>query len=347
LFNYYSRFKSFFKTSVTIIKYSTFLNIKSNSGKLYFSSNSDLDKDLNFNELQCVAQGENLDPNWITGFSDAESCFSIIISKRSNLSWRVSASFEINLHVKDINILYQIQNFFRVGSVTSRDDKNICVYRVTKIEDLINIIIPHFIKYPLLTQKYSDFILFTKVVELINNKEHLKSTGFMTILNYYASINRGLSSKVLSSYPDIVGVDRIKPNLPNCLNPNWVSGFTAGDGGFSIGIRKKTNQIYFRFHITQHSRDISLMELFIKFFGFGKVNVRSNQSRCDYYVQDFSNIYKTIIPHFDNYPLYNSKSLDFLDFKKAANLYKADKKINTEIIKEIISNMNSKRKTNK
>ena len=89
------------------------------------------------------------------------------------------------------------------------------------------------------------------------------------------------------------------------------------------------------------------MELFIKFFGFGKVNVRSNQSRCDYYVQDFSNIYKTIIPHFDNYPLYNSKSLDFLDFKKAANLYKADKKINTEQIKEIISNMNSKRKTNK
>ena len=65
------------------------------------------------------------------------------------------------------------------------------------------------------------------------------------------------------------------------------------------------------------------MELFIKFFGFGKVNVRSNLSRCDYYVQDFSNIYNSIIPHFDNYPLYNSKDLDF---KKAANLYKVDKK---------------------
>lgn len=329
MFSYYSRFKSFFKTAVTLIKYSTFLNIKSNKapyynkisnlGKLYFSSNSDLDKDLKFNL-------ENLDPNWITGFSDAESCFSIIISKRTNLSWRVSASFEINLHIKDINILYQIQNFFKVGFVTSRDNKNICVYRVTKIEDLINIIIPHFNKYPLLTQKYSDFILFTKVVEMINNKEHLKSTGFMTILSYYASINRGLSSTVLSTYPEIVGVDRIKPNLPLSLNPKWVSGFTAGDGGFFIGIREKTNQIYFRFHITQHSRDISLMELFIKFFGFGKVNVRSNLSRCDYYVQDFSNIYNSIIPHFDNYPLYNSKDLDFLDFKKAANLYKVDKK---------------------
>jgi hypothetical protein len=31
--------------------------------------------------------------------------------------------------------------------------------RVTKIEDLIKVIIPHFIKYPLLTQKYGDFFL--------------------------------------------------------------------------------------------------------------------------------------------------------------------------------------------
>lgn len=104
--------------------------------------------------------------------------------------------------------------------MTSRVNQNACVYRVTKIDDLINTIIPHFIKYPLLTQKYSDFLLFKKAVELMNNKEHLKSTGFMTILSHYASINRGLSSTVLSSFPNIVGVDRIKPNLPDCLNPN-------------------------------------------------------------------------------------------------------------------------------
>lgn len=145
---------------------------------------------------------------------------------------------------------------------SARVNQNACVYRVTKIDDLINTIIPHFIKYPLLTQKYSDFLLFKKAVELMNNKEHLKSTGFMTILSYYASINRGLSSTVLSSFPNIVGVDRIKPNFPDCLNPNWVSGFTAGDGGFSIGIRAKTNQIYFRFHIAQHSAPLTSAQLF-------------------------------------------------------------------------------------
>jgi hypothetical protein len=89
----------------------------------------------------------NLDPNWITGFCDAEGCFTVIISKRSNtLNWRVSVSFEINLHIKDIEILHKIQEYFGVGSVTSRLNRNLCVYRVTKIEDLLNVIIPHFKK---------------------------------------------------------------------------------------------------------------------------------------------------------------------------------------------------------
>ncbi len=314
---------------MTIIKGNTSLIV--NLKRLY-STFSNYKPNLN---------SESLEPNWITGFSDAESCFSIIISKRTKLIWRVSVSFEINLHVKDINILHKIQEFFGVGSVTSRINKNICVYRVTKIGDLVKVIMPHFIKYPLLTQKYSDFILWSKAVELINKKEHLNSTGFKTILNYYASINRGMSSKVLASFPNIVVVDRIKPNTPENLNPHWVSGFTAGDGGFSIGIRKITNQIYFRFYITQHSRDILLMKLLIKFFGFGKVNVRSN--RCDFYIQDFSKIYGIIIPHFDTYPLCNVKSLDFWDFKEAANLYKVDKKGSVETIQQLIFNMNSKR----
>jgi hypothetical protein len=70
----------------TIIKYSTFLNINSNNkkfGKLYFSSKGTGPADLNIN---LKPDSENLDPYWITGFSDAESCFSIIISKRNNLS---------------------------------------------------------------------------------------------------------------------------------------------------------------------------------------------------------------------------------------------------------------------
>lgn len=34
-----------------------------------------------------------LDPYWITGFSDAEGCFTVILSSRTNSSWRVKVSF--------------------------------------------------------------------------------------------------------------------------------------------------------------------------------------------------------------------------------------------------------------
>jgi len=85
------------------------------------------------------------------------------------------------------------------------------------------------------------------------------------------------------------------------------------------------------------------MNLFIIFFNCGKVNIRSNKDRCDFYVQDFLNIYNIIIPHFLNYPIHNIKSLDFLSFKKAAKFFKVDGRKNTEAIKDIIYNMNSKR----
>ena len=58
-------------------------------------------------------------PNWVTGFTDAEGCFSVIFSKISALKWRITVSFEINLHSKDILILRQRashKNFWgRVG----------------------------------------------------------------------------------------------------------------------------------------------------------------------------------------------------------------------------------------
>ncbi len=295
------------------------------------------------NYSTCVNKDNSLNPYWVTGFTDAEGCFSVIISKRSNLNWRVQVSFEINLHIKDIAVLYLIKNFFGVGSVNSRENRSNCVYRVTKIEDLIKVIIPHFIKYPLLTQKYADFFLWSKVVKLMDLKQHLIPSGFDTVLSFYASINKGMSQQVLTAFPNIKGAVRINPILPDLLNPYWVSGFVAGDGGFSIGIRAITGQIYFRFHIAQHSRDILLMNKFINFFNCGKVHIRSNINRCDFLIQDFNNIYNIIIPHFDKYPLKNIKQLDYIDFKIAVNLFKSNGKKSTDIIKQIISNMNSNR----
>lgn len=139
-------------------------------------------------------------------------------------------------------------------------------------------------------------------------------------------------------------VENIALNSSLELNPFWVSGFTAG--GFTVGFRTKGNSsgvFYFRFHIAQHSRDVVLMNKLIQFFNCGKVSLRLQYSRCDFYVQDSNKIVNNIIPHFDNYPLQNIKHLDFTDFKKAVELHKSEGLTNGEAIKDIINNMNSKR----
>jgi hypothetical protein len=43
----------------------------------------------------------------------------------------------------------------------------------------------------LLTQKAADFILFTRVVELMNTKDHLIFEGLKNIINIKASMNLG------------------------------------------------------------------------------------------------------------------------------------------------------------
>jgi len=78
-------------------------------------------------------------------------------------------------------------------------------YQVNSIKDLA-IIIEHFDKYPLITQKLADYKLFKQAVELIKRKEHLRVEGFKQLVAIKASVNNGLSDK--ESFPDVIPVQR-------------------------------------------------------------------------------------------------------------------------------------------
>ena len=69
-------------------------------------------------------------------------------------------------------------------------------------------IIPHFEKYPLITQKKADFILFTKVIDLINKKEHLTIEGIQQIVALKASPGSSLADDLKKAFPNIVPVTR-------------------------------------------------------------------------------------------------------------------------------------------
>lgn len=110
-----------------------------------------------------------------TGLIDAEGYFSkiIFINKIRKLGWRVQSKFQIGLHKRDYNLLILLQKHLNgIGSIHIDSNKNIVNFSVDSVKDLV-ILINHFDKYPLLTKKRADFILFKEVVKLIINKHHL------------------------------------------------------------------------------------------------------------------------------------------------------------------------------
>jgi hypothetical protein len=116
-------------------------------------------------------------------------------------------------------LLELIQSALLVGNIT-KQGKDSMELRVTSLEDINNVIIPHFKQYPLLTQKRADFELFKRVVDLMNHKEHLNPKGLQEIVNIRASINLGLSDILKKSFPDVIPVARPLVQDQKIQDPN-------------------------------------------------------------------------------------------------------------------------------
>ncbi len=102
---------------------------------------------------------KQLHPFYVTGLADGESTFYLGISKssRCKVGWTIIPSFSIELHSKDLELLGRIKTFFTVGRIRVRSRDGQLIYSVSSIEELTNVSIPHFDKYPLATQKSKDF----------------------------------------------------------------------------------------------------------------------------------------------------------------------------------------------
>jgi hypothetical protein len=111
------------------------------------------------------------------------------------------------LHQKDKALLEQIQNFFGAGNVHKQGSRQSLLFRVESVKALA-VIINHFDKFPLLTQKRADYELFKQAYNLILNKEHLTTEGLAKIVAIKASLNQGLSEKLKFAFLNTLPVTR-------------------------------------------------------------------------------------------------------------------------------------------
>lgn len=111
------------------------------------------------------------------------------------------------MHVKDLALLKSIQNYFGGVGLIVKQGQDLVSYQVSSPKHISEVIIPHFDKYPLMTKKKEDFILFKEAMDIVKKGEHLNPEGLQKIVNIRASINLGLSDRLKEAFPDTVPVE--------------------------------------------------------------------------------------------------------------------------------------------
>jgi hypothetical protein len=266
-----------------------------------------------------------ISPWFITGFFDGEGCFSVYLRNKSKGSTYCEARISISLHKKDLETLKCIKAYFNgKGSIVKHGEDSL-QYVITSIDQLSTLVIPHFDNYPLISKKYADYLLFKKAVHLIRNKEHLSIEGLQEIVSIKTNMNKGLSEELKRAFPNNIGVAR--PLVPDYIipDPQWIAGFTSGEGSFMIKLSQSPASklgfgVQLIFQITQNNRDEALMKRILTYFGCGRLV--KDGTKIVYIVTKFSSIIDIIIPFFDNHHIVGIKLQDYLDWCKGADIIK-------------------------
>lgn len=249
-------------------------------------------------------------------------------------------------------MLRKIHFFFGVGIIYVSENNNTATYVVRSLRDIINIIIPHFDKHPLITQKKADYLLFKQGINLLSLKVHSEVKGIREILSLKSSMNREeLSEKLKSNFPGVLPVTRPVVSFEGIPDPNWFAGFADGEGFFSVDTSKaKIGGSFYTqisFSISQHVRDEPLLTQFKDYLGCGRIVKASNRpDGVLFIVSKFPDIQKKVIPFFHSYPLIGVKSMDYRDFCEVAKIIDDKSHLTPEgfkKIKSLKSGMNTNR----
>ncbi len=248
--------------------------------------------------------------------------------KKSGTGWKIVPMFTIpcgdsfrilkgipqgiGLDKKDLDFLVQIKAFFKIGNICTSfrssnlfegqnkfapqtSERGIVYYTVSSIKDLIKHILPHFDKYPLATLKLKDYLLFKEIILLMGKGEHNSLPGLLKIFSLKAILNKRLPSSVKTEFPDIIPAIVPELQIPSNFNPHLLSGFITAEGSFFISLyanekRKAGYSVSLVFSLSQHIKDVELLERLAKFLGCGIVRRANNRDTAEWIITRFDDL---------------------------------------------------------
>jgi len=253
---------------------------------------------------------------WLVGFADAEGNFQL-----SNRGGRFTFSFRIKLHQDDAGVLLAIKDRLGVGEVYPAFNKwkRYFEYSVQSTKELIEVVLPIFDTFPLLTVKAIQYKYWREAIEIKKNR----------------GVYSGLSSqeaeaiRVLKYRMENKDSQEVANWNSNNINNGvvtgpWLIGFTEGDGSFTLANRKPGLYIsqspisestlllilnYFK--ALYSNKQLTLDHGDIPVFPYDTPSQKSNMTAAYISISHMDVLFYYILPFYVNQRFYSRKEVDF------------------------------------
>ena len=263
----------------------------------------------------------SLSLEYILGLFEGDG--SIYVQLKPNSSHKTGKqlilNWDIHQHVIDVDLLHAISTYLNCGKVEigrkiGGKESWIYRYRISNQTDIINILLPILKSNDMVLNKRNhDKLLFIKICQLIQNKEHITLEGQEKIMN----IIKLFSSKLDLNQKIVLSESNAE------LSSERVLGLTDAEGNFAFIIYTKNNKkrVQFRFSITQENTEIIFLNKLKSFFNCGQV-YSGKKGAGSYYVTNKKDIINNILPFFKKNKLKTIKKETYLNFIEAMDICK-------------------------
>jgi len=252
----------------------------------------------------------NITQDWISGFTQSDGSFVInYLKTNSGIPVRPVPIFNLTQSKIDYDLFIEIKNYLGIGNLYNNRDN--VTFVVKSIDEIVEVLLPLFDKYPLRGSKLVGYNIFKTVVLMLKEKKHLTLEGLIQILNLSYFMNKETSlrsedskgkllDKLINKYGKLPIVSDIYiPNLDifnsQPLTLEFVRGLIDGDGSFNVSFATTRRRISVNFTVICELSSISVLNDLVEFFGCGTVyKLQSKAAR--YQIQSVEEMLEKIYP---------------------------------------------------
>ena len=128
---------------------------------------------------------------YLSGYVDGEGCFTVSIAPRATLTvgWEVRPSFSVSQNGDRAEVLHALQAYFACGSIRPDRSDRTLKWETRRLDDLVDRVIPHFVRYPLLSGKRLDFERFVVICTKMAAGAHRRVDGLAEIVTLASEMN--------------------------------------------------------------------------------------------------------------------------------------------------------------